>query len=109
MRRRFIFFFIGVASLAAVRPVPPPGIAISAEDQSQLHAGLERLHKTIESLGANTLLPDVVIYEKAVRYALDYGEFFKPEEVGRAKGLLAEGQARADALLRGPLGRSRPG
>ncbi|MGH7553142.1 MAG: prolyl oligopeptidase family serine peptidase, partial [Longimicrobiales bacterium] len=36
-----------------------------------------------------------------VRYALTYNEFFRPEEIARAKDLLREGQARANALSRG--------
>jgi len=68
MRAPLVFLSIALAS-AAVRPVPPPGIAVSAEDQAQLRAALERLDKSIASLVSN-------------------GEFFKPEEIGRAKGLL---------------------
>ena len=28
------------------------------------------------------LLPDVEVYDKAVRYALEYDEFFDPKEIG---------------------------
>jgi pimeloyl-ACP methyl ester carboxylesterase len=83
------------------KPLPPPGIQISEADRLQLQAGLERLNRAVEGLRGNPLLPDVLIYEKAVRYALEYHEFFKPEEVERAKTLLAEGQERAAQLAAG--------
>ncbi len=47
------------------------------------------------------LLPDVVIYWNAVHTALADHEFFKPNEIDAAKGLLDEGLARARALQKG--------
>src|SRR5262249_31564155 len=41
------------------------------------------------------------IFHNAARYALQYDEFFKPEEIYRAKELLRQGLERADALARG--------
>ncbi|HCC58825.1 MAG TPA: hypothetical protein DEQ47_16515, partial [Solibacterales bacterium] len=90
-----------LTAAAAVKPVPPPGIAVSAADRATLEAGLARLKQSMDRLGANPLLPDVLIYHKAVRFALEGDEFFKPAEVERAKELLAAGQARADALAQG--------
>ena len=90
----------------AVRPVPPPGISVPETDRKDLEAGLKRLGDSIEklrgSLGSRVeLLPDVQIYHEAVRMALQYNEFFKPEEIYRAKDLLRQGQGRADALTMG--------
>src|SRR5437867_3128501 len=86
---------------SAVRPVPPPGIPVAAADRADLEAGLMQLAKSIEKLPANPLLPDVQIFHEAVRYALQYSEFFKPEDIARAKELLKLGQARAAELARG--------
>ena len=47
------------------------------------------------------LLPDVEIYDSAVRYAVTYDEFFDPREVSVAKGLLEQGLARAQQLREG--------
>jgi hypothetical protein len=88
------------------RPVPPPGINIPEKDRQKLEAGVEDLGKKIESLrgflknnpALRDLLPDVEIYYNAVRYALTYNEFFKADEVLKAKVLLQEGQERAKAL-----------
>src|SRR5713226_6533989 len=86
-----------------VRPVPPPGVQVPVADRTELESGLARLGASIDQLRKSgsdraALAPDVEIYHKAVRFALQYNEFFKPEDIGRAKVLLEEGQARADAL-----------
>ncbi len=86
---------------AAVKQVPPPGIEVPAADRAELQAGLDRLAASIAKLKANPLLPDVLIYHKAVRFALEGNEFYKPGEIAQAKKLLAEGQARADELSAG--------
>src|SRR6188768_4092124 len=59
-----------------VRPVPPPGIAISETDRAELRAGVAELGKEIDALRAELnskpaileLLPDVQIFHNAVRY-----------------------------------------
>jgi len=94
---------------AKVRPIPPKGIVLGEADRSELQAGLERLGKEIDAtrralegrqdlLG---LLPDVEVYESAVRTALAYDEFFNIKEVPVAKKLLAEGLERARQLREG--------
>ena len=89
-----------------IRPVPPPGVPVSETDRKDLEAGLKRLSESIEKLRGTLgnrvqLLPDVQIFHEAVRVALQYNEFFKPEEIYRAKDLLRQGQNRADALAQG--------
>lgn len=57
-----------------VKPIPPPGIAISETDRVELEKGVADLSKEIESAlmepGASPalldLLPDAQIYHKAV-------------------------------------------
>ena len=87
--------------LAEVRTVPPPGIPVLAADRAALQSELARLNARIEKLRWNPLVTDVAIYEKAVRFALQYNEFFKTDDIERAKVLLEEGNGRADALERG--------
>jgi hypothetical protein len=92
-----------------VRPIPPPGIAVLASDRQELAAGLASLSRGIEALrrslkGRTNLLeslPDVEIYHKAVRYALDYDEFFNTDEIKAAGTLLRDGMARVAALREG--------
>jgi pimeloyl-ACP methyl ester carboxylesterase len=93
----------------AVRPIPPPGIAVTAADRAELETGSAELGREIEALRAAlkskpallALLPDVQIFHNAVRYALTYNEFYKPEEIKLAKEQLKQGLARAQALRTG--------
>ena len=83
------------------KPAPPPGIEVPAADRAELEAGLARLREAAGKLRANPLVADVLIYQEAVRYALQYGEFFKADEIAKAKVLLARGEERAAHLAQG--------
>ena len=87
MKKLLCIFFLSVTALAQspaqpqVKPIPPIGVGVSAQDRSELETGLKNLQTAIDKLKGNPLLPDVLIYREAVRYALQYNEFFKPEEI----------------------------
>src|SRR5579863_7342530 len=103
---RPLIAFLLIATLHAQtptppRPVPPPGVAVPADVRAKLQAGLDRLGKSLETLKANPLVPDVLVFHKAVRFALEGNEFFNVNEFEKARAALKEGQARADALARG--------
>ncbi|MFN9973684.1 MAG: hypothetical protein ACK58T_27710, partial [Phycisphaerae bacterium] len=56
------------------------------------------------------LLPDIMIFERAVRCALDYREFFDLKDLDKAEALLKEAFSRADQLAAGaPRWNSQPG
>ena len=86
---------------ANVRQIPPPGVEVSAEDRAALGQQLELLAGRLTSLGqskdarAQSLLPDVEIFYRAVRDALAHDEFFSPGEVKSAFDLLRTGIERA--------------
>jgi hypothetical protein len=92
-----------------VRPVPPPGVSVADADRKALEEGVDTLGKQIvalrDSLKAKpdllALLPDVQIYEKAVRWALSHNEFYNAREVAVAKKLLGQGLVRAGQLREG--------
>ncbi|HEU0038790.1 MAG TPA: prolyl oligopeptidase family serine peptidase [Verrucomicrobiae bacterium] len=92
-----------------VRPVPPPGIAISETDRAELRAGVAELGKEIDSLRAELnskpamleLLPDVQIFHNAVRYALNYDEFYKTNQTQVARDFLRQAHERAQLLRAG--------
>ena len=92
-----------------VRAVPPPGIAVPPEDVARLTAALARLDSQLAELRRQgrdkpvllAQLPDVEIYAKAVRYALQYNECFHPREIETADKLLARGLESADVLAKG--------
>ena len=93
----------------SVKSVPPPGIEVSAADRAELEAGIAALGKEIDSVrdalkkqpALLALLPDVQIFHNAARYALQYNEFFKPEEIATAKRQLKQGMERAAELRAG--------
>ena len=81
--------------------IPPAGVAVSDGDRGELEAGLAKLRASIDKLKANPLVVDVQIYSEAVRYALQYNEFFQEGDIAKAKVLLQHGQERADQLAEG--------
>jgi hypothetical protein len=91
-----------------VRPVPPPGSTIPQEVRDELQKGLAELQSEIKTIGRHELLPDVLIYEKAVRWALDYNEVYDPPPpkdkkstappAGNVRKVLAAGLERAKQL-----------
>jgi Prolyl oligopeptidase family len=85
----------------ALRPVPPPGIEVPAADRADLQAGLDRLRSATARLHANPLLPDVLIFQEAVRAALEFDGFYKADEFAKARALLREGEERAQQLAEG--------
>jgi dienelactone hydrolase len=102
MKMKFLCVSLLTAALwAQDRPIPPPGVAVSEADQKELKAGIERLSGLIAGLGNHALLPDVIIFRDAARFALENNEFFRPDEPAKAKALLAEGVNRAEALRNG--------
>ncbi|HWB86066.1 MAG TPA: prolyl oligopeptidase family serine peptidase [Bryobacteraceae bacterium] len=100
----FILAAIASAQPAAQlipRRIPPLGVTVPPADREALEAAVRRLSASIDQLHGNPLLPDVLIYREAVRYALEYNEFFKSDEIAKARALLQEGQQRADELAQG--------
>jgi hypothetical protein len=97
------FLVLSISALAqpAVRPVPPPGIEVPAADRVELQSGLDHLRAATARLRGNPLLPDVLIFQEAVRAALDFDGFYKPDEFAKARALLREGEERAAQLAQG--------
>lgn len=90
-----------------VRRIPRDGVAVPTAREAALREGLTSLQQKITELHskkdatAAQLLPDVMIFERAVRCAMDYNEFFSPRDIDKADKLLQEGLSRADQLLLG--------
>ncbi len=110
----WVLSFVGIARAdgpgdnvpSKVRPIPPKGVDVPESDRLLLKAGVDELGKQIEELRTELkgraalleLLPDIQIYEKAVRYALTYNEIFNLREVAAAKKQLEQGMERARQL-----------
>jgi hypothetical protein len=94
-----------------VRPVPPAGAKLSDEVRSELLEGAAQLGSEVDKLrgelkGSKSnllpLLPDIRIYQKAVDWAVRYGEIFNAtNEVNAARNLLKAGNDRAQQLREG--------
>jgi hypothetical protein len=88
---------------------PPAGIAIPAEDREKLLQGANQLRADIQALEAGStlsaalreLLPDIWIFEKAVRYAIELDEIFDLKQVPAAYKLLEEGRSRLSEMQKG--------
>src|SRR5947209_7878656 len=96
-----VLLILAAAQAADIKPVPPPGVAVQPADRAELEAGLARLARSLDKIRNHPLAPDVQIFHNAARYTLQYDEFFKADEIARAKELLRQGQERADALAGG--------
>src|SRR5436309_6644573 len=101
MKRYFCFLLLAAAVAQSPKMVPPAGVAVPPADRAELEAGLAQLHSSIEKIRGNPLAPDVLIYHEAVRYALQYNEFFNANEIAKAKTLLQQGEERAAQLAQG--------
>lgn len=93
-----------------VRPVPPKGNPIPDADLAAIKKGLGELQQLIKDIGKHDLLPDVQIFEKAVRWAIEHDENFDPKPGKDAKNppvavavkkALANGLERAKQLKAG--------
>src|SRR5207249_10943072 len=92
-----------------VRPIPPPGVTIPDADRAELQKGVAQLGKEIDELrqalkgkpNLLELLPDVQIFHNAVRYPLEYDEFYEVKEIAVARQMLKRGFERAQQLRDG--------
>ena len=86
---------------------PRLGIEVSEEDREKLTSQIEELGEKISSLQKKEetriqeLLPDVMIFHRAAKTALEHQEFFASADVKTAFELLRLGNERADQLAKG--------
>jgi hypothetical protein len=85
----------------AIKKIPADGIPVPDADRAELTAALAHLQASAAKLKGNPLLPDVLIFSEAVRFSLEYNEFYKPAEIAAAKTLLQQGEERAEQLAAG--------
>lgn len=85
-----------------VRRIPPPGIKISDADRGELAKDVAAFEQEIRQVRQEhafqprllELFPDVLIFHKAVDWALKYDEFYEAREVKTARDLLKLGRER---------------
>jgi hypothetical protein len=101
----FVFTLFVSWSAAEIPPVrrilPPPAPEISVAERAALEAELSAVSQTFAGLPKRRENANAEVFIKAVRYAVELGEFYKPGDTARARDLLAEARRRMDALRRG--------
>src|SRR5438094_8350665 len=105
MNLRLLMLGLVLATPVFGEALPPPGPTPSEDQKKELEAGVAKLGQEINSLVTDLMakwpdlalyLPDVQVYHKAVRFAVQYGEMC---DVAKARRALDTGMKRA-ALLR---------
>ena len=93
---------------AITRVIPPPGLEIPQAEKDVLRQAVNRLGQHIAAAKQHAqaariapLLADVEVYLKAVLYALELDEFYRPTDVQAAGELLARAEQRLDQLQNG--------
>jgi hypothetical protein len=97
-------FWTGSAAWALEPPprvFPPVGDQLPEDERAALAAELEKVTREFESLPRKSANANAEVFLKAVRYALDYSEFYKPGDVADARALLDEASVRISALRQG--------
>jgi pimeloyl-ACP methyl ester carboxylesterase len=102
MRRLFALLF-AAPCLAIAAGAPPAGVPISKKDRAELNVAANALQSGIDGYEGrqHQLLPDVIIFHNAVRYALDDQMFYQTKDVASARKLLALGNERLAQLRLG--------
>jgi Prolyl oligopeptidase family len=101
IRAATVALTFALALAAQPKRIPADGIPIPAADRAELETALAHLQSSIANLKPTPLLPDILIYSEAVRFSLQYNEFFKLAEIAAAKALLQQGEERAAQLAAG--------
>jgi predicted esterase len=103
-----LLLFAGSTQAAEIRPIPrrlpPRGIEISQADRQRIEKALKTFGDGFEGVRRPELvrlLPDAGVYLKAVRFALDHGEFYKPGDVKTALALIETGDRRLKQIKEG--------
>jgi len=96
------------ATLPPIKPIerllPPKGVDIGKEEREKLEAELQRLTKLTKDYNKlfADLMPDVWVYLKAVRWALDFDEFYDTKkDVEKAKAALRTAEHRYNVIHQG--------
>ncbi len=80
------------------RVIPPIGDKLTDTDRTALTATLEALTTRFDTLPKKPDNANAEVFLKAVRYAIENKEFYKPEDTGKARDLLAEAERRITDL-----------
>ena len=87
------------------RVLPPKGVDVPPDTRAELAKDEAALAARMKQAAANPqvadIVPDIEIYEKAIRFALADDEFYSAKDLAAANALIAEANQRLDELARG--------
>ncbi|MDB6069168.1 MAG: phospholipase/Carboxylesterase [Verrucomicrobiales bacterium] len=83
------------------RVIPPLGEKLTDANRTELTATLEKLTQQLAALPRKPANANAEVFLKAVRYAIDHKEFYKPEDTAKARTLLDEAAKRLVELAAG--------
>jgi len=96
----------GASLCPAIEPIPrklpPPGIELSAAQRAEVAAARDHVAERMVGIGEDQpRLVDVEIYHKAIAYALEFGEFYKPKDLEVVRSLVMAADRVADEIAVG--------
>jgi len=103
-----LLLFVAAASADDWKPIPrrlpPEGHALTAEQRKELEDALRgmdfRMRRLRSDSNCQKFGPDIDIYEKALRFALRFDEFYKDGDFKKAQDLVEWARQRMNALDR---------
>lgn len=82
-----------------LRRLPPPGIELNDDQRQEVAAARDHVaERLVEVPLAHPRRADLEIYHKAIAYALEFGEFYRPQDLGTVRALVAAADRCADDL-----------
>jgi predicted esterase len=92
----------GLHAQAIVRQLPPAGIELSDAQRQEVILARDHLaERLVEIPEAAPRRADLEIYHKAISYAVEFGEFYRPKDLEAVRLIVAAADARADELASG--------
>jgi acetyl esterase/lipase len=82
---------------AIERVLPPAGMPLEPAVREELETATKALRERITKLNGHPLAADIEVYVKALELGLEFGEFYAPKDVEKARFAIAEAQRRLAA------------
>lgn len=82
---------------AIERVLPPAGVPLDPAIRGELATATKALRERLKELVGHPLAADIEVYVKALELALEFGEFYSPKDVEKARFAITEAQRRVAA------------
>ena len=97
---------VGIAGAQAIEPLPrrlpPPGIELDDAQRQEVAAARDHIaERLVEIPKSHPRRADVEIFHKAIAYALEFGEFYKPADLKVVRNLVVAADQQVDEIKAG--------